>query len=47
MPKRGKLLCEKAKNLISYSPSWNLEKGYSNYIKWYIDFFEKNKKDLN
>ena len=47
MPRRGKLLCEKAKNLISYSPSWNLEKGYSNYIKWYIDFFEKNKKDLN
>lgn len=47
MPKRGKLLCEKAKNLIGYSPSWNLEKGYSNYIKWYIDFFEKNKKDLN
>jgi nucleoside-diphosphate-sugar epimerase len=46
MPKRGKLLCDKAKNFINYLPSWNLEKGYSNYIKWYIDFFEKNKKNL-
>ena len=46
-PKRGKLLCQKAEDLIGYSPSWDLEKGYSNYIKWYIDFFEKNKSILN
>ena len=39
MPKRGKLSIEKAKSLISYNPSWNLEKGYSNYIAWYKDFF--------
>ena len=46
MPKRGKLLCDKAKNLINYAPSWSLEKGYSNYIKWYVDFFERNKENL-
>ncbi len=46
MPKRGKLLCDKAKNLINYTPSWNLEKGYSNYIKWYVDFFKRNKENF-
>lgn len=39
MPKRGKLICDKAKSLIKYNPKWNLETGYQKYIQWYKDFF--------
>lgn len=46
MPKRGRLSGDKAKTLIGYNPTWNLDKGYDSYIKWYIDFFERNKKNI-
>lgn len=46
MPKRGKLSGDKARELIGYNPAWNLEKGYNSYIKWYIDFFDRNKKNI-
>ena len=38
IPKRGTLSIDKAKDLIDYSPSWPLEKGYPEYIKWYNNF---------
>tara|TARA_Y100000389_G_C17468516_1_gene528017 strand:+ start:4442 stop:5440 length:999 start_codon:yes stop_codon:yes gene_type:complete len=34
-PIRGTLSIKKAQKLINYSPSWPLEKGYPEYIKWY------------
>ena len=44
MPDRGTLSIEKAKNLIGYNPSWELEKGYSKYIEWYKTLFSKYHK---
>ena len=38
-PIRGTLSIKKAKKLINYSPSWPLEKGYPEYIKWYQSIF--------
>lgn len=38
-PIRGTLSIKKAKKLINYSPSWSLEKGYPEYIKWYQSIF--------
>jgi nucleoside-diphosphate-sugar epimerase len=46
IPKRGRLSGDKARELIGYKPAWNLDKGYNEYIEWYIDFFERNKKDI-
>ena len=46
MPKRGTLLGDKARDLIGYKPLWSLDKGYSEYIKWYQEFFERNKKNI-
>jgi nucleoside-diphosphate-sugar epimerase len=40
MPKRGTLSIEKAKNLLNYSPLWPIEKGYTQYIDWYKNFFK-------
>ena len=42
-PVRGTLSIEKAKSLLNYSPKWQLENGYKEYIKWYKSF----SKDLN
>ena len=42
MPKRGTLSINKAKKLIKYKPSFNLEKGYQRYINWYK--IQKNSK---
>ena len=41
VPKRGTLSIDKAKDLLGYSPSWPLEKGYLNYIEWYSNFKKK------
>ena len=46
MPKRGRLSGDKARDLIGYNPTWDLDKGYSEYIEWYIDFFERNNKNI-
>ena len=42
MPERGTLSVDKAKSILSYNPQWFLEKGYSEYIAWYKDLFNKN-----
>jgi nucleoside-diphosphate-sugar epimerase len=41
MPKRGSLSNNKAKKLLNFKPQWKLEKGYTNYIKWYKNLFLK------
>ena len=41
-PDRGTLSVEKARSLIGYEPSWSLDKGYPQYIKWYKDLFERH-----
>ena len=43
-PERGTLSTKKARELLDYNPSFNLEKGYSKYIDWYLKFFENFKK---
>ncbi len=43
-PERGTLSTKKAKELLDYRPLFNLEKGYSQYIDWYLKFFENFKK---
>ena len=43
-PERGTLSTEKAKNLIDYEPTFNLETGYGLYIDWYLKFFDNFKK---
>lgn len=37
VPDRGTLSIEKAKRLIGYKPTYSLEKGYLEYIRWYKD----------
>lgn len=40
VPIRGTLNIDKAKDLLNFKPSWSLEKGYPNYIKWYKNLYE-------
>ena len=47
MPKRGTLSMDKAKSLINFYPKWHLERGYANYIKWYLSFFKNKKEKIN
>ena len=35
---RGTLSTHKAKKLLNYKSNWPLEKGYRNYINWYLQF---------
>ena len=41
IPKRGTLDVQKAKNLIGYAPTNNLEIAYPKYIEWYKDLWKK------
>ena len=40
MPKRGTLSIQKAKNLLGYNSSYPIEKGYSDYIQWYKNYYK-------
>jgi len=40
IPSRGTLSVEKAKNILSYSPSFPIEKGVVSYLKWYESEWE-------
>ena len=44
MPERGTLNIDKAKQLLGYAPEYPLEKGFTQYIKWYKEFAEHNPK---
>ena len=46
MPDRGTLSNDKIKKLINFESSWALEKGYRQYIEWYLNLFEGKKKKL-
>lgn len=37
MPERGTLSIAKARDLIGYNPSWPLERGFPQYIDWYLN----------
>ncbi len=37
MPERGTLKVDKARKMIDYSPNYSLEKGYKEYIEWYLE----------
>lgn len=37
MPDRGTLSMDKAKDILGFEPSWPLEKGFPDYIKWYFE----------
>lgn len=41
MPDRGTLSMDKARELIGFTPSWPLEKGFPEYINWYLSMKEK------
>ena len=36
MPERGTLSIDKARALIGYDPQWPLERGFPNYVDWYL-----------
>ena len=40
-PERGTLSIKKAKELLGYNPSWPIDKGYTKYIEWYLDFYKQ------
>lgn len=35
MPERGTLNVDKARHLLGYTPSWPIERGFEDYIRWY------------
>lgn len=37
MPKRGTLSVDKARRLLGYSPEYDLDRGFRDYINWYRD----------
>jgi nucleoside-diphosphate-sugar epimerase len=39
MPERGTLNVDKARERLGYEPAYPLEKGYSEYIRWYQDLY--------
>jgi nucleoside-diphosphate-sugar epimerase len=41
IPKRGTLCMAKAKRLLGFTPSWPLERGFPEYIKWYRSLYAK------
>lgn len=43
MPKRGTLSIEKARNLLSFEPDYQLEQGFVEYIDWYKQLTKKNR----
>tara|TARA_B100000963_G_scaffold92696_1_gene79838 strand:- start:17754 stop:18815 length:1062 start_codon:yes stop_codon:yes gene_type:complete len=46
-PIRGTLLNDKARELIGFSPEWSLERGYRNYINWYVNRSKQQKMIFN
>ena len=42
MPERGTLNIDKARSLLGYEPKYDIEKGFNNYIAWYLDFAKRN-----
>ena len=45
MPERGTLDNSKARDLLGFNPQFPLEKGFTQYIEWYLGFFKKKFSD--
>ena len=43
MPKRGTLLNDKSRELLNFTPKFQIEDGYKKYIDWYKNFWKKKK----
>ena len=37
MPERGTLSNDKIKDLLGFKSSWSIDRGYRNYIEWYLN----------
>ena len=46
-PIRGTLSNTKVRNLLKHKSKFSIDKGYTSYIQWYLDFFKKNKRFLS
>lgn len=46
-PLRGTLSNAKAKNLIQFKPEWPLDRGYRNYISWYLERSKRHSMVFN
>ncbi len=44
-PIRGTLSTQRAKNLLGFDASWPLEDGYRQYCEWYVEEWERAKRD--
>ena len=45
-PVRGTLSVERAKNHLGFAPKWPLETGYRRYCEWYVDQWERAKRQI-
>jgi nucleoside-diphosphate-sugar epimerase len=45
MPDRGTLCMDKAKQVLGFSPSWPLERGFPEYIRWYKQMIKNTAMD--
>ena len=45
MPERGTLDNSKARDLLGFNPQFPLEKGFTQYIEWYLGFLKKFSDD--
>ena len=44
-PIRGTLSVERARKVLGFEPNWPLEKGYRKYCEWYIERWERAKRE--
>ena len=40
-PKRGTLMVDRAKEYLGFEPKFPLDKGYRDYVKWYLGEWER------
>ena len=45
-PIRGTLSVARAKEVLGFVPEWSLEKGYRRYCEWYIERWERARREL-
>ncbi len=46
-PIRGTLSVERARDILGFEPEWALEKGYKRYCEWYVERWERARRDHN
>jgi len=45
-PVRGTLLTKRAEQLLGFKPSWPLETGYKKYCEWYVEAWDRAKREI-